>query len=94
LSAGTSGPRAESEYQRFLMRQANVYERPTPEVSMFREQMINFLQATVVFLLITNAFAISAAVLAIRLLNGSSQEAQPAPSPVQRKLNAMLDRAT
>jgi hypothetical protein len=37
---------------------------------MLREQMINFLQATVIFLLITNAFTTAAAVCAIRLLAG------------------------
>jgi hypothetical protein len=37
---------------------------------MLREQMINFLQPTVIFLLITNAFTTAAAVCAIRLLAG------------------------
>jgi hypothetical protein len=37
---------------------------------MLREQMINFLQATVISLLITNAFTLTAAVCAIRLLTG------------------------
>ena len=34
---------------------------------MLREQMINFLEATVVFLLLTNALSISAATWAIHL---------------------------
>jgi S1-C subfamily serine protease len=40
------------------------------EAQMLREQMINFLQATVISLLITNAFTLTAAVCAIRLLTG------------------------
>ena len=38
---------------------------------MLREQMINFLQTTVIFLLITNAFTIAAVGCAIRLLTGA-----------------------
>ena len=41
---------------------------------MLRELMINFLQATVIFLLITNAYTIAATVWAIRLLTGAPLE--------------------
>ena len=45
--------------------------RAAVEPPMLNAQMIDFLQATVIFLLITNAFAIAAAVCAIRLLTGA-----------------------
>ena len=57
---------------------------------MFREQMINFLQATVIFLLITNAFTIAAAVCAIRLLTGASLEKRRAAGAIERRLELMF----
>jgi hypothetical protein len=57
---------------------------------MLREQMINFLQATVIFLLITNAFTITAAVCAIRLLTGARLEKRQATGVIERRLELML----
>jgi hypothetical protein len=57
---------------------------------MLREQMINFLQATVIFLLITNAFAVTAAVWAIRLLSGAPLERRPAPAVIERRLELIF----
>ena len=57
---------------------------------MFREQMINFLQATVIFLLVTNAFTIAATVLAIRLLTGASLERRQAAGVIERRLALMF----
>jgi hypothetical protein len=57
---------------------------------MLREQMINFLQATVIFLLITNAFTISAAVYAIRLLMGAPLEKRQAAGVIERRLELMF----
>jgi len=59
----------------------------------FREQMINFLEATVVFLLITNALSIAAATYAIRLLNvfGGAKREQ---GILERKLNAIVQSAS
>ena len=59
---------------------------------MFREQMINFLESAVVFLLITNALSIAATTYAIQLLNrfgGAKRE----PGIIERNLNAILQRA-
>jgi hypothetical protein len=44
------------------------------EAAMLRDQMINFLQAAVVFLLITNALSITASTYAIQLLNGAATQ--------------------
>ena len=57
---------------------------------MFREQMINFLQATVIFLLITNAFTIAATVCAIRLLSGAPLEKRAAAGVLERRLALMF----
>jgi len=57
---------------------------------MFREQMINFLQATVIFLLITNAFTIAATVCAIRLLAGAPLEKRTAAGVIERRLALMF----
>ena len=56
---------------------------------MFREQMINFLESAVVFLLITNALSIAATTYAIQLLNGSNG-AKREQGIVARKLNAIV----
>src|SRR5215208_6332358 len=42
------------------------------EATVFREQIVNFLEAAVVFLLVTNALSIAATTYAIQLLNGLS----------------------
>ena len=61
---------------------------------MLREQMINFLQATVIFLLVTNAFTIAAVVCAIRLLTGAPLEKRQAMGIVERKLELMFPSKT
>ena len=57
---------------------------------MIREQMINFLQAAVIFLLATNAASILAALYAMRLAN-ATQTLAPR-SGIERRLDAMLRR--
>jgi hypothetical protein len=57
---------------------------------MLREQMINFLQATVIFLLIINAFTITAAVCAIRLLTGTPLEKRQVAGVIERRLELMF----
>jgi hypothetical protein len=59
---------------------------------MFREQMINFLEAAVVFLLITNALSIAATTYAIQLLKGLGG-AKREPGIIERKLNAIIQHA-
>ena len=63
------------------------------EATVFREQMINFLEAAVVFLLVTNALSIAATTYAIQLLNGSSG-AKREQGIIERKLNAIVQRAS
>ena len=58
---------------------------------MLREQMINFLQAAVIFLLVTNALSIAATTYAIQLLNGFGG-AKRDPGFIERKLNAIVQR--
>ena len=57
---------------------------------MLREQMINFLQATVIFLLVTNAFTIAAVVCAIRLLTGAPLAKRQAAGVIARRLELMF----
>jgi hypothetical protein len=56
---------------------------------MLHEQMINFLEAAVVFLLATNAASALAAVYAIRLANAVSVVPQ-SKGAVARRLEAMI----
>ena len=60
---------------------------------MLRDQMINFLQAIVVFLLLTNAISACAATYAIWVANGFSHKRQELLEAVQRKAGAVLRRA-
>jgi hypothetical protein len=62
------------------------------EAIVFREQMINFLQAAVVFLLVTNALSIAATTYAIQLLNGLGGGKRE-KGIIERKLNAIVQRA-
>jgi len=74
---------------RFGLRNCN---RREMEAAVFREQMINFLEAAVVFLLITNALSIAATTYAIQLLNrfgGATGE----QGFIARKLHAVAQRA-
>ena len=59
---------------------------------MLREQMINFLETTVVFLLVTNALSIAVTAYAIQLLNGFGG-AKREPGLIARKLHAIVQRA-
>jgi hypothetical protein len=59
---------------------------------MLRDQMLNFLQTAVVFLLLTNALTALAAVYAMRMARAFAQPARDVRSAVERKLNAMLVR--
>jgi hypothetical protein len=60
---------------------------------MFREQTINFLEAIVVFLLLTNAASALAAVYAMRIVNALNPGTQ-AVGAVERKFQAMVARLT
>jgi len=62
------------------------------EAAMLRDQIVNFLEAAVVFLLITNALSVAATTYAIQLLNGAAG-ARRELGIVERKLNAILPRA-
>ena len=59
---------------------------------MFREQMINFLQATVVFLLLTNAISALAATYAIWVANGFAHKKQELLEAAEHKLGGVLRR--
>jgi hypothetical protein len=59
---------------------------------MFHDQMINFLQAAVVFLLLTNAISILAATCAMRLLH-SFADTKREPTLIERKLATILNRS-
>jgi hypothetical protein len=63
------------------------------EATVLRDQMINFLEAAVVFLLITNALSIAATTCAIQLLNrfGGAKREQ---GIIERNLNAIVQRAS
>ena len=60
---------------------------------MLREQMINFLEAAIVFLLATNAASALAAFYAVRLANAVSVAPQ-AKNAVARRLAAMVRRSS
>jgi len=62
------------------------------EATVFREQMINFLEAAVLFLLLTNALSIAATTYAIQLLNGFGGEKRD-QRIIERKLKAIVQRA-
>jgi hypothetical protein len=56
---------------------------------MLRDQMINFLQAAVVFLLLTNAVSAAAVIAAVRLLSLQAN-VKRTPTAIERKLNLLL----
>jgi hypothetical protein len=60
---------------------------------MLREQMINFLQAALVFLLLTNAASVMAAVYAIRIGKAFAPAKEARGSAAQRKIDALLRHA-
>jgi hypothetical protein len=60
---------------------------------MFREQMINFLQTTVVFLLLTNAASVVVAAYAVRIAKALASGNAGARSAAERRIDALLLRA-
>ena len=61
---------------------------------MFREQMINFLQTAVVFLLLTNAASVIAAVYAIRIAKAFAPAQVGSSNAAERKIDSLLRHAT
>ncbi len=59
---------------------------------MFRQEMFNFLQATIIFLLLTNAVSALAAMYAIWVANGSAP-GQELTGALARKARAVINRA-
>jgi hypothetical protein len=64
------------------------------ESAMLRDQAINFLQAIVVFLLLTNAASVVVTAYAMRLVNAMNPKAAHATSAIERKIEAMVSRPT
>jgi hypothetical protein len=64
------------------------------ESAMLRDQAINFLQAIVVFLLLTNAASVVVTAYAMRLVNAMNPKAAQATSAIERKIEAMVSRPT
>jgi hypothetical protein len=60
---------------------------------MFRDQMVTFLGATVLFLLMTNALSVAAATYAIRMTKALVPGGRKAEGAVERKIDAILRRA-
>jgi len=58
---------------------------------MFHDQLISFLEAAVVFLLLTNVVSLTAVTLAVRLLH-SIAGAKREPTLIERKLALILAR--
>jgi len=61
---------------------------------MLREHTIQFLECTIVFLLLTNALSVIAATYAIWIANGFSDKRHELTAAVQRKAEGLLRRAT
>jgi hypothetical protein len=59
---------------------------------MLREHTIQFLECTIVFLLLTNALSVVAATYAIWIANGFAGNRRELATVVQRKAEAMLRR--
>jgi hypothetical protein len=59
---------------------------------MLREQMISFLQTAVVFLLLTNAASVVAAVYAIRIARAFAPGPAWPRTAAERKIDAILQR--
>ena len=60
---------------------------------MFREQMINFLQTTVVFLLLTNAASAVVAAYAVRIAKALASGHDAPRNATERRIDALLLRA-
>jgi hypothetical protein len=61
---------------------------------MFREQMINFMQAVIVFLLMTNALSAVVAIYAMWIATGAAHQKHGLSNALGRKVHAMLRRVT
>ena len=61
---------------------------------MLREHTIQFLEYTIVFLLLTNALSVAAATYAIWLANGFAGKRRELTVAVQRKSDRLLGRTT
>jgi hypothetical protein len=61
---------------------------------MLREHTIQFLECTIVFLLLTNALSVVAATYAIWVANGFAGQRRELTATVQRKAETMLRRPT
>ncbi len=57
---------------------------------MLRDQMITFLETTVIFLLLTNAISVFAATYAFSVANGAARRGREAGAAVARKANDAL----
>jgi hypothetical protein len=57
---------------------------------MLRDQVITFLEATVIFLLLTNAVSVAAAAYAIAVATGLNNRRREAKALVVNKANAVL----
>ncbi len=76
-----------------VLRTVEVYTEGTRRTMMFRDQMVNFLGATVLFLLMTNALSVAAATYAIRMMRALVPGGREAGGAVERKIDAILRRA-
>jgi hypothetical protein len=61
---------------------------------MLREHTIQFLEYTIVFLLLTNALSVAAATYAIWVANGFSEKRRELTAAVRRKGEGLLSRAS
>ena len=61
---------------------------------MLREQTIQFLECTIVFLLLTNALSVVAATYAIWVANGFAEKRHELTAAVHRKTDGLLRRAS
>ena len=61
---------------------------------MLREHTIQFLEYTIVFLLLTNALSVAAATYAIWVANGFAEKRRELTAAVHRKADRLLSRAT
>ena len=59
---------------------------------MLREHTINFLQATVVFLLLTNAVSVMVTAYAMRLATAMNPKTARPTSAMERKIEALVSR--
>jgi len=59
---------------------------------MLRDQTIQFLQSTIVFLLLTNALSVAAATYAIWLANGFAGKRRELSAAVRHKADTILRR--